>query len=346
MTEDDVHDADDSLHAADRRLPRDQGGNRQRKRVKRDVHGWCILDKPVGMTSTHAVSVVRRLFTARRAGHAGTLDPLASGILPIALGEATKTVPFVMEGRKTYRFTVRWGEERDTDDAEGRVAAAGDARPSADQIRALLPRFTGTIAQVPPRFSAVKIDGERAYDLARDGEAVELDARPVDIHSLELVETPDADHTVLAAECGKGTYVRALARDMGRVLGCFGHVSALRRTAVGSFQEANAVALDRLHAAAPAEGGDVTVMLPLLQPVAAGLRSLASLAVSRADAARLARGQPVLLRGRDAPLMQGDIAVFTQGELIALAEVAQGELRPRRIFNLAGMNAQTAAAAE
>jgi tRNA pseudouridine55 synthase len=316
-----------------------QHKGRQRKRVKRDVHGWCILDKPVGMTSTHAVSVIRRLFAARRAGHAGTLDPLASGILPIALGEATKTVPFVMEGRKAYRFTVRWGEERDTDDAEGRVLATSDARPAADTIRALLPRFTGAIEQVPPRFSAVKIDGERAYDLARDGEAVELEARQVDIHRLELVEMPDADHAVLAAECGKGTYVRALARDMGRALGCFGHVSALRRTGVGSFQEADAVTLDRLQAAAPPEGGDVTPILPLLQPVAAGLRSLASLAVSRADAARLARGQAVLLRGRDAPLMQGDVAVFTQGELIALAEVAQGELRPRRVFNLAGANA-------
>ena len=201
------------------------------------MHGWLVLDKPVGMTSTHAVSVVKRLFQAKRAGHAGTLDPLASGLLPIALGEATKTVPFVMDGRKIYRFTVRWGEERDTDDAEGRVAATSAERPSADAIRALLPRFTGTIEQVPPRFSAVKIEGERAYDLARDGEVVELAPRPVEIHRLELVETPDPDHAVFAAECGKGTYVRALARDMGRALGCLGHVAALRRTAVGPFAE-------------------------------------------------------------------------------------------------------------
>jgi tRNA pseudouridine55 synthase len=307
------------------------------------VHGWCILDKPVGMTSTHAVSVVKRLFSARRAGHAGTLDPLASGILPIALGEATKTVPFVMEGRKTYRFTIRWGEERDTDDAEGRVVAASDVRPSITEIEALLPRFTGTIAQVPPRYSAVKIEGERAYDLARDGEVVELEPRSVDIHRLEFIEMPDADHTVLAAECGKGTYVRALARDMGRMLGCFGHVSALRRTGVGLFQEADAVDLGRLHAAAPAEGNELTALMVLLQPVAAGLRSLPSLAVSRADAARLARGQAVLLRGRDAPIVQGTMAVFTHGELIALAEVEQGELRPRRIFNLAGVSPRSAA---
>jgi len=313
---------------------------RQRpKREKRDVHGWCILDKPVGMTSTHAVSVVKRLFSAKRAGHAGTLDPLASGLLPIALGEATKTVPFVMDGRKIYRFTVRWGEERDTDDSEGRATANSDARPTPEQIRALLPRFTGTIEQVPPQYSAIKVDGERAYDLAREGEIVELAARPVDIHRLELIETPDADHSVLAAECGKGTYVRAIARDLGRALGCYGHVSALRRTGVGSFQETDSVKLADLQAAAPAEGGDtaaenLSALFALLQPVDAGLRSLPSLGVSRADAARLARGQAVLLRGRDAPIMQGFVAVSTHGDLIALAEFEQGELRPRRIFNL------------
>ena len=209
----------------------------QKKRPKRDVHGWIVLDKPVGMTSTHAVSVIKRLFAAKRAGHAGTLDPLASGCLPIALGEATKTVPFVVDGRKTYLFTVRWGEERDTDDAEGRVVATSESRPQAAAISALLPRFTGTIEQVPPRFSAVKIGGERAYDLARDGETVELAPRAVVIHRLELVETPDPDHAVLAAECGKGTYVRSLARDLGRELGALGHVSALRRSRVGPFGE-------------------------------------------------------------------------------------------------------------
>ena len=217
--------------------PARQGGKprkKQFKRDKRDVHGWVVLDKPVGMTSTHAVSIMKRLFSARRCGHAGTLDPLASGALPIAMGEATKTVPFVMDGRKLYRFTVRWGEERDTDDAEGRVTETSDRRPTADEIRAQLPAFTGAIQQVPPRFSAIKIEGERAYDLARDGEVVELKARPVEISRLEVVETPDADHTVLEAECGKGTYVRALARDLGRALGCFGHVSALRRVAVGA----------------------------------------------------------------------------------------------------------------
>ena len=306
----------------------------KRKREKRDVNGWLVLDKPVGMTSTHAVSVVKRVFQAKRAGHAGTLDPLASGLLPIALGEATKTVPFVMDGRKIYRFTVRWGEERDTDDAEGRVTQTSIDRPTADAIRALIPRFTGLIEQVPPRFSAVKIEGERAYDLARDGEVVELAPRPIQIHRLELVEILDADHSVLAAECGKGTYVRALARDMGRVLGCFGHVAALRRTAVGSFTEAVATSLDALQSAGQAlEAGQILPLPPLL-PVAAGLTALPALRVSQADAGRLARGQAVLLRGRDAPVMEGWVSVSTQGALVALAEVEKGELRPRRIFNL------------
>jgi tRNA pseudouridine55 synthase len=306
----------------------------QRRREKRDVHGWLVLDKPIGMTSTHAVSVVKRLFQARRVGHAGTLDPLASGCLPIALGEATKTVPFVMEGRKVYEFTVRWGEERDTDDAEGEVVAAAAARPSTEAIRVLLPRFTGTITQVPPRFSAVKIEGERAYDLAREGEVVELAARRVEIHRLELVATPDPDHAFLLAECGKGTYVRSLARDLGRLLGCFGHVSALRRTAVGPFQAADGIGFDRLSAAAASEGG--STLADVLQPVATGLQGLPGLAVSRADAARLARGQTVLLRGRDAPLITGLVSVSTHGHLVALAEVAQGELRPRRVFNASG----------
>jgi tRNA pseudouridine55 synthase len=310
---------------------------KQRKREKRDVHGWLVLDKPVGMTSTHAVSVVRRLFTARRAGHAGTLDPLASGCLPIALGEATKTVPFVMDGRKTYRFTVRWGEERDTDDAEGRPVASSPARPSADDIRALLPQFCGTIAQVPPRFSAIKIDGERAYDLARDGEVVELAPRPVEIHHLALIETPDPDHAVLAAECGKGTYVRALARDLGRLLGCFGHVSALRRAIVGPFGEPHMISLERLeslcHRAAAGEGN----LADLLLPVETALDDIPALAVSRADAARLQRGQAVLMRGRDAPVLRGQVSVTAAGRLVALAEVDRGEIVPKRVFNLAGL---------
>jgi tRNA pseudouridine55 synthase len=307
----------------------------QRKREKRDINGWLVLDKPVGMTSTHAVSVVKRAFQAKRAGHAGTLDPLASGLLPIALGEATKTVPFVMDGRKIYRFTVRWGEERDTDDAEGRVTHSSLDRPDADAVRAVLPRFTGLIEQVPPRFSAVKIDGERAYDLARDGEEVELAPRTIEVHHLALVDCPDRDHCVLAAECGKGTYVRALARDMGRALGCYGHVEALRRTAVGPFTEQVTTSLETLEGTIATLEAGQPVSPPALLPVAAGLAALPALRVSSADAGRLARGQSVLLRGRDAPVMEGWVSVSAQGALVALAEIAQGELRPRRIFNLA-----------
>jgi tRNA pseudouridine55 synthase len=309
--------------------PNEQPG--QRRREKRKVDGWLILDKPSGMTSTHAVSVVKRAFAAKKAGHAGTLDPLATGILPIALGEATKTVSFVMDGRKAYRFTVRWGIETDTDDAEGRVIATSEQRPDAAAIRAALPRFTGTIMQTPPKFSALKIAGERAYDLAREGEEVILEARPVEIDRLDLVAIVDADHAEFEAGCGKGTYVRALARDLGRVLGTCGHVAALRRTAVGPFAETNAVGLDALQEFART---NVAGGAPMLLPVATGVAGLPALSVGRADAGRLARGQAVLLRGRDAPIMEGWVAVSTRGALIALAEIKQGELRPRRIFNL------------
>jgi tRNA pseudouridine55 synthase len=329
-------DALPSFETGASRPPRDEG-KKQFKREKRDVHGWVILDKPVGMTSTHAVAVIKRLFTAKRAGHAGTLDPLASGILPLALGEATKTVPFVMDGRKRYRFTVRWGEERDTDDAEGKTVGTSDARPTADAINAALPAFTGTIAQVPPKFSAIKIEGERAYDLARDGQDVVLEARPVDIHGLTLVESPDADHSIFEAECGKGTYVRALARDIGRVLGCLGHVSALRRTQVGPFDENDMISLEQLealcHRVAAGEGSLADALLP----VETALDDIPALAVNRADAARLQRGQAVLLRGRDAPIFRGTVHVTTSGELVALAEVDRGEIIPKRVFNLAGL---------
>jgi len=316
-----------------------QAGERkgQRKREKHDVHGWVVLDKPVGMTSTHAVSVVKRLFQARRAGHAGTLDPLASGCLPIALGEATKTVPFVMDGRKFYVFTVRWGEERDTDDAEGRVVATSDERPTADAIRSVLPAFTGTIEQVPPRYSAIKIAGERAYDIARDGEEVTLEARPVDIHSLAVVDTPDPDHTVFAAECGKGTYVRALARDIGRRLGCRGHVSALRRTEVGPFADDDMMTLEKLESLCHRAAAGEASLADALMPVATALDDIPALAVSRADAARLQRGQAVLMRGRDAPVFSGTLYVTASGQLIALAEVDRGEIVPKRVFNLAGL---------
>jgi tRNA pseudouridine55 synthase len=243
----------------------------------------------------------------------------------------------VVDGRKTYQFTVRWGEERDTDDAEGRVVAESENRPDAAAIRAELPRFTGTIEQVPPRFSAVKIDGERAYDLARDGEIVELAARAVSIHRLELIETPDADHAMFSAECGKGTYVRSLARDLGRVLGVFGHVSALRRSRVGPFGETDMISLEPLeslcHRAAAGEGHLADVLLP----IETALDDIPALAVSPADAARLARGQAVLLRGRDATIFRGMVQVASSGQLVAIAEVDRGEIIPRRVFNLTGV---------
>jgi tRNA pseudouridine55 synthase len=319
--------------------PVDDGSERpkQKKRAKRDVHGWVVLDKPVGMTSTHAVSLVKRLFSARRCGHAGTLDPLASGALPIALGEATKTVPFVMDGRKLYRFAIQWGEERDTDDAEGRIVSTSKERPSLEAIRALLPAYTGLIQQVPPRYSAIKIEGERAYDLARDGEQVELVPRPVEIGRLELVTVPDPDHAVLEAECGKGTYVRSLARDLGRAMGCFGHVSALRRAAVGPFTPETMISLEQLealcHRAASGEGN----LADALMPVETALDDIPALAVNRADAARLQRGQAVLLRGRDAPNFRGTVYVTVSGQLLALAELDRGEIVPKRVFNLAGL---------
>src|SRR5215475_1514846 len=317
--------------------PRRAGKAQQFKREKYDVHGWLVLDKPVGMTSTYAVSVIKRLFAAKRAGHAGTLDPLASGCLPIALGDATKTVPFVMDGRKAYSFTVRWGEERDTDDAEGRVVASSDRRPAPEAIAALLPGFVGAIQQVPPRYSAIKIEGERAYDIARDGEEFELEARVVNIDRLQLEGTPDPDHSRFTAECGKGTYVRALARDLGRLLGCLGHVSALRRTAVGPFAEADMISLERIEALCHrAAFGELSLAGALL-PVATALDDIPELAVSRADAARLQRGQAVLLRGRDAPMVRGTVYVTASGNLIALAEVDRGEIVPKRVFNLAGL---------
>ncbi|MCL2716197.1 MAG: tRNA pseudouridine(55) synthase TruB [Alphaproteobacteria bacterium] len=320
--------------------PRSQKKKGEQKRHdRRDVHGWIALDKPVGMTSTQAVAAIKRLFQAKRVGHAGTLDPLASGSLPIALGEATKTVPFVMDGRKRYRFTVCWGEERDTDDIEGRPVATSADRPSRDAIENLLPQFTGDIDQIPPRFSAIKIQGERAYDLARDGEVVELAPRRVSIHHLALVDLPDANLAVFEAECGKGTYVRAIARDMGRILGCYGHICALRRTLVGPFSEADMIPLDKLetlcHRAASGEGSLADALLP----VETALDDIPALAVTRADAARLHRGQAVLLRGRDAPNCTGIVYVTVAGRLLALAEAGNGEIIPKRVFNLNGLTA-------
>lgn len=300
-----------------------------RKRKGRDVTGWLCLDKAAGQTSTQAVAAVKRLFGAAKVGHAGTLDPLATGALPIALGDATKTVHFVQDGRKVYRFTVRWGVETDTDDAEGKPVTTSDKRPDRAEIEALLPAFTGEIMQRPPAFSAIKIDGARAYDLAREGEAVVPDERPVAVHRLALVEIADRDHAVLEAECGKGTYVRALARDLGRRLGCLGHVVELRRHVVGPFSEETMVTLDSL--AECREAGGHAALDARLKPVGFVLDEVPELALTPDAVARLRRGQPVLVRGRDAPTAGAAHATFG-GVSVAVGEIEQGAFHPKRVF--------------
>jgi tRNA pseudouridine55 synthase len=302
-----------------------------RRKKGKAVHGWLILDKPVGMTSTQAVGAVRRLFDARKAGHAGTLDPLATGLLPIALGEATKTVPYAVDGTKHYRFVVRWGATTDTDDAEGRITETREPRPAREAIEALLPQFTGEIMQVPPVFSAIKVSGARAYDLAREGEAVTLEPRAVHVESLELLDMPDRDTAILRARCGKGTYVRAIARDMGRELGCLGHLIGLRRTRVAAFEEAQAVTLEALEKTVREDGEDAVHRL--LLPVEAALQDLPMVNVGQSDAARLMRGQAVLMRGRDAPIGSGAAYATCKGHLIAVGRIDKGELHPVRAFN-------------
>jgi tRNA pseudouridine55 synthase len=302
----------------------------RRERLK--VDGWIVLDKPTGITSTHALSIIKRLYKADKAGHAGTLDPLASGILPLAFGEATKTVPYVMDGEKAYRFTVTWGVETNTDDSDGEMVNSSAERPTPAEIEAILPRFMGVIMQMPPQFSALKVDGERAYDLARDGETVKLEPREVEITALRLV-AHDEDTATFEAECGKGTYVRALARDFGRLLGCRGHISALRRTRVGPFSEMEAVSIPDLQAAGE-EGPLAADLKALMQPVERGLSSLPAIAVGNHEAQRLKNGQSVILRGRDAPIVIGQAYVTHHGKLIALVDGENGELQPRRAFHL------------
>jgi len=306
-------------------------GNRRRK--GRAISGWLALDKPAGLTSTRALAEVKRLFQAAKAGHAGTLDPLATGVLPVALGDATRTVPFVMEARKVYRFTIRWGVETTTDDSEGEPVATSDRRPDRDALLAELGRFTGDIMQAPPAYSAIKIDGARAYDLAREGTPVAAEPRPVTIHRLALVAQPNGDTAVLEAECGKGTYVRALARDLGRALGTFGHVVALRRLAVGPFDDHMAVSLDALREIAAAEGPEGCARL--LQPIDFVLGDIPAVAVGGSAAIRIAHGQPVLIRGGEIPA-PGPAYAVSAGRPIALGEVEAGEFRPKRVFGSGG----------
>jgi tRNA pseudouridine55 synthase len=308
-------------------------GRRKRGEI---VNGWVCLDKPYEMGSTEAVTRIRRLFDAQKAGHAGTLDPLASGILPIALGEATKTVPFMMEAQKVYRFTLQWGISTDSIDREGEIIGRSDVRPTMEAVKAALPAFVGEIDQVPPAFSAIKVDGQRAYDLAREGIEVELKSRRVMIHEAAVTATPDADHLEITMRTGKGVYVRSLARDLAAVLGAEGHVSALRRERVGPFSVENAVTLDSLeemvHRGAASEG---------LLPVATALDDIPELAVTDQDAFSLRQGRPIVLLPRQVETLKSQlqadsrtVSVFLGQTLVALGQLRAGRLEPDRVFNL------------
>jgi len=306
-----------------------------RKRKGQPVHGWIILDKPERMTSTAAVAAVKRRLDAAKAGHGGTLDPFATGILPIALGEATKTVSYVVDGVKRYRFTIRWGIATDSEDRDGDVVAQSDMRPERAAIEAVLGRFIGEIEQVPPTFSAIKFDGKRAYDLARQGKAPEMPPRIVNIEELRLLEVPDADHAIFDAVCGKGTYIRALARDIALALGTVGHLVALRRTQVGPFDEKCAISLDEL-----AENMHVAAACKHLLPVETALDDIPALAVTEIEAGRLRNGQAVsLVRKGDldriADLEIGDtVLAMADGKPVALVRYTAGEIQPVRVLNL------------
>jgi len=308
-----------------------------RKKKGDPVHGWLVLDKPVGLTSTQALSRVKRLFNAQKAGHGGTLDPLASGVLPIAFGEATKTVSYAMEGAKRYLFTLRWGQATETDDTEGAVVAESLERPGRAEIEAALPPFIGEIEQTPPRYSAVKLQGERAYDLARGGVDFELKTRRVEVFGLTLADLPDADHAAFDLHCGKGVYVRSLARDLGERLGCHAHVTALRRTAVGAFTEKASISLDSLEAL-----GHSPAAFEQLLAIETALDDIPALALSEAEALSLKRGQSVSLLSRlykervtDLDLEVGDvICAMAKGKPVALVRYEGGSLSPVRVLNL------------
>jgi tRNA pseudouridine55 synthase len=307
-----------------------------RRKKGNPVNGWINLDKPLEMTSTQALGKVRRFLNAQKAGHAGTLDPLATGILPIALGEATKTIPYIQDGYKTYEFTVRWGEQRTTDDLEGEVMETSDVRPTADAITAALPAFTGEIEQTPPKFSAIKIDGQRAYDLARDGAEFEIQSRIVYIDSLELLDARE-DEADLVMHCGKGTYVRSLARDLAIMLGTFGHVSALRRTAVGPFTLDNAISLAQLE-----EMGDSPDEFESLLPLETALDDIPALAIKGDEATRLKNGNAVpFISKMDFDRLskagldeEGEALAVYKGKPIALVTRVGPEIQPFRVFNI------------
>jgi tRNA pseudouridine55 synthase len=299
-----------------------------RRKKGRDISGWVLVDKPAGVTSTSVVNKLRWAFDAKKAGHAGTLDPDATGLLPVALGEATKTIAYLGDVLKAYDFTVRWGQQTTTDDAEGEVIETSDARPDKAAITAALHQFTGDIRQVPPQFSAVKVDGNRAYDMARAGETMELAARDLYVDELTLLSRPDADHAVFRFVCGSGGYVRSIARDLGRALGCLGHVVTLRRTWVGAFDVENAVTMDQIESLAKTPEIDA-----LLQPVALGLSDLPELRSTAEGAARLKNGNPGHVLPGD--VEYGDLAwASLEGQPVAVGRFRAGELHPERVFNL------------
>ncbi|MCR9177505.1 MAG: tRNA pseudouridine(55) synthase TruB [Alphaproteobacteria bacterium] len=306
-----------------------------RRKKGNPVHGWLILDKPSGISSAQAVSAVRRVFAAQKAGHSGTLDPLATGILPIALGEATKTVPYVMDTDKAYDFVVRWGESRTTDDKEGDVLATSDVRPDVADIEAALEAFVGDIQQTPPQYSAIKLAGERAYDIARSGEEVALQPRVVTIHQFELVEMIDRDHARFHVESGKGAYMRALARDLALAVGSVGHIADLRRLRVGPFTEDDAISLDSLTALV-----DNPAAFEHLRPVETALDDIPALALMGPEASTLRNGQGVPVfraadRSRFGDLREGDTVYATEaGVPVAIARIEEGLIRPVRVLNL------------
>lgn len=299
-----------------------------RTRKGRDVSGWLVVDKPAGITSNAVVNKVKWAFNAKKAGHAGTLDPEATGVLAVALGEATKTVPFVTDALKAYEFTVRLGQATNTDDAEGEVIAESDLRPSDDEIKEALAPFVGEIMQVPPQFSAVKIDGQRAYKMARDGESLDLAARPLWVESLILLDRPDADHVVLELVCGKGGYVRAIARDLGDALGCKGHVLRLRRVWSGPFAASEGVSMERIEELARSEEID-----QLLLPMDIALDCMEEVKATDEGAVRLRNGNPGMVIARDVEYGE-ECWASHDGKPVAVGIYRSGELHPNRVFNL------------
>jgi tRNA pseudouridine55 synthase len=297
--------------------------------LKPAVHGWVILDKPQGLTSTQALGKVRRLVDGKKAGHGGTLDPLATGILPLAFGEATKLIPYVMDGRKEYEFTIRWGEARDTEDAEGQVTATSDQRPSVEVIQLALSNFIGDITQTPPAYSAIKLDGQRAYDIARAGGAPEMQPRQVYIDDLKFVDQPDADHARFRVACGKGMYVRSLARDLAVKLDTYGHITALRRTRVGPFTFDHAISLEKL-----AELGHKGAAHTGLLAMQMALDDIPGLTLTASEAQSLRAGQELLIRPHQLHLMDAKL-IFAehQGVPVAMIEPFHGAFRVVRGFH-------------